>query len=342
MSKRDTILIADDDNDALNVLLGALGERYDVLVAHDGPQAKRLLEESEVVAVIADQRMPGCTGTEVLIAACEMQPRAARLLFTASVSLEEVAAAIHNARIHRLISKPVRLLDLQMAVSGAIEQIRLEEEIARQRAELERLGQLVVRDGLTGLFNHRHFQDALRTEVARARRYAQPVSLMFLDVDHFKTFNDRAGHPAGDRLLVQLARILDHKGEPTAELPLRGRTTDFVARYGGEEFVIVLPQTDVEGAAIKAARVQQIIAAFPFANREVQADGRVTVSIGVATAHFPAVPMSAEALIEAADDALLAAKAGGRNRVVVDRPPFVDEVSANAAIAQFVGTRARR
>jgi diguanylate cyclase (GGDEF)-like protein len=204
-------------------------------------------------------------------------------------------------------------------VTSAIEQARMEQQFERQQRELERLGQLVLRDSLTSLYNHRHFQDALRTEVARARRYQQPLGLLFIDVDHFKNFNDRAGHPAGDRLLVQLARILDNTGDVTRELPLRARACDFVARYGGEEFVMILPHTDAEGAAIKATRIRRAVAEFPFAHRDVQPDKQVTISVGVASADFPTQPHTAESLIEAADKALYAAKTA-RNQVHFARP----------------------
>ena len=162
------------------------------------------------------------------------------------------------------------------------------------------------RDGLTRLYNHRYFQDRIRQELATVQRQNAQMSLILMDVDHFKHYNDSNGHPAGDKLLKELARILD---------PEEGkRVSDITARYGGEEFVMLLPFTPYDGALIKAERIRKAVEEFEFENREKQPLKKVTLSIGVAT--FPdhaKLPMD---LIEAADQSLYQAKHGGRNRVV--------------------------
>ncbi|HET9987476.1 MAG TPA: GGDEF domain-containing protein, partial [Kofleriaceae bacterium] len=167
-----------------------------------------------------------------------------------------------------------------------------------------RLAQLAVTDGLTGLYNHRHFHERLSLEVERSQRSGLPLSLLMLDVDHFKQFNDSHGHPAGDEVLRQLARVLADTR----------RANDVVARYGGEEFAVILVDTAKFTAAKVAERVRERIVAHDFADRSAKSPP-ITVSFGVAT--YPEDGSDAEALVRAADTALYAAKRAGRNRVVL-------------------------
>lgn len=176
-------------------------------------------------------------------------------------------------------------------------------QLEKQKRELEalnaKLQALAVTDGLTGLKNHRAFQEKLAEEFDRSIRYHKQLSLLLLDVDKFKHYNDTFGHPAGDQVLKVVAALLQETV----------RSSDFVARYGGEEFVILLPETDSEGAACLAERVRQAVASHSWTNREV------TVSIGAAALR-PACSSPAE-LLEQADQALYASKTGGRNRVTL-------------------------
>jgi diguanylate cyclase (GGDEF)-like protein len=192
---------------------------------------------------------------------------------------------------------------------------RLEQEVLERTRELSaavaELEQLALRDGLTGLYNHRYFQEYLDMELSRARRHAHALSLLFIDVDQFKLYNDRHGHPAGDRLLRRLSDLLI--GGRESGTPVGKRKSDVVARYGGEEFVMVLPETELAGAAIKAERLRAAIAGQPFEHAAEQPNGCVSVSIGVAT--FPLHAAERQGLIDAADRALYRAKHEGRNRV---------------------------
>ena len=173
-------------------------------------------------------------------------------------------------------------------------------ELEFQKSELQaanlRLERLATTDGLTGLNNHRHFQTRFAETFQLASRYGKPLSILLLDVDKFKQFNDTFGHPAGDQTLKIVANALT----------LAARTTDFVARYGGEEFAIVLPETDAQGAIEAAERFRAAVEAQEWPLRPV------TVSIGVATWNL-ATEMPA-ALIQQADEALYASKRDGRNR----------------------------
>lgn len=174
-------------------------------------------------------------------------------------------------------------------------------ELEAQKRELEmvntRLEMLATMDGLTGIKNHRAFQEQLMVEYERSRRYGKPLSVLLMDVDKFKRFNDSFGHPAGDQVLRQVASAIQNEA----------RSSDFVARYGGEEFAVLLPEANAEEAMVAAERIRAAVAGQGWELREV------TISIGVATM-LPATESAAQ-LIEGADKALYASKASGRNRV---------------------------
>jgi len=157
---------------------------------------------------------------------------------------------------------------------------------------------LSITDGLTGLYNHRHFQEQLGVEVKRAQRYDLNLSLIMIDLDHFKKFNDNYGHLEGDSLLRKISQILKSSL----------RETDFVARYGGEEFGVILPETNKEGASVAAERVRKTISEQTFG----EVGAKMTVSLGVAS--YPDDACLRADLIKKADEALYRAKREGRNR----------------------------
>jgi diguanylate cyclase (GGDEF)-like protein len=181
-------------------------------------------------------------------------------------------------------------------------------ELAKVNRDLasavEKLARLARTDGLTALNNHRTFQERLSAEVQRSERNNSPLTLLMIDVDHFKNYNDTHGHPAGDKVLVKVSKLMQETL----------RTTDMVARYGGEEFVIILVDTPLSFGAKVADKVRTAIrqTVFPGADRS-QPSGRVTVSIGMAG--WPMHGKKAEALIAAADKALYEAKRAGRDQV---------------------------
>lgn len=164
-------------------------------------------------------------------------------------------------------------------------------------------------DGLTQIHNRRHFDKRLQDEVNRHARYAQPLSLMMLDIDHFKKINDTYGHQAGDTVLKELAAML------CSAL----RTTDYVARYGGEEFTMILPHTPEDQAGILAERLREKIADFPFVHDGVRIP--VTVSIGL-SALYSNADADAVSILHDADKALYQAKHGGRNKVCTSTQCF--------------------
>ena len=178
---------------------------------------------------------------------------------------------------------------------------------ARQKAEQEKaaLQELAAHDALTGLFNYGAFVALLSGQTEAALKAGRPLSLLMLDLDHFKICNDTLGHPAGDELLRQFARMLERSV----------RAADLVARYGGDEFVVILPDTDGAAAYEIAERLRRKIAEYSYAGAASLPEKRLTASIGVAT--LSAGVDSADRLIKAADEALYAAKLGARNRVEI-------------------------
>lgn len=180
----------------------------------------------------------------------------------------------------------------------------------------EQLQHLSTIDELTGLYNHRYFQERLEEELKRAQRKHATVNLLMVDIDHFKHYNDTFGHPAGDRLLKQVAMILKASV----------RDVDTVARYGGEEFTVILVDTSPDECAEISERIRRDIENFPFEGRDEQPGGRLTISMGVAS--FPRNATSRQDLIWLADQALYRVKHSTRNNVLV-YSSVLDELKAS-------------
>ena len=233
---------------------------------------------------------------------------------TSHASLDSAITAMRSGAYDYLI-KPFEDLQLISAVADrTVEKIwliarneELMKTLKQNNQELARandfLRDLALRDGLTGLYNHRYFQETLASELTRSRRHARALSLIFIDVDFFKQYNDYHGHVEGDRLLKGLSKLLKK----------RLRISDVLARYGGEEFVIILPETIKGNALALANNIREVIADYPFPGREKQPEGRVTISIGVAA--FPEDGSDPTSLVLKADKALYRAKSEGRNTV---------------------------
>ncbi|MFZ3173196.1 MAG: GGDEF domain-containing protein [Carboxydocellales bacterium] len=171
-------------------------------------------------------------------------------------------------------------------------------EVVNQELRLQALT-----DGLTGLYNFRYFYSRLEEEMSRSKRLNTPLSLVMIDIDHFKNYNDTHGHPRGDSLLRELGRLFQE----------HVRLVDTVARYGGEEFAIILADTCNEGALIAARRILEAVESHPFTGCSSQPDGRITVSIGIS--NYPTDATTKEELIEKADKALYYVKSRNKNNV---------------------------
>jgi diguanylate cyclase (GGDEF)-like protein len=341
-ARKEHILCVDDEEGILSALRQQLGARFgnecEIEVAQSAQDALEFMTElekdgEELAVVIADQIMPGMKGVELLEEIHRRSPATTKILLTGQAGLDAVVAAINRARLNRYIPKPWEEPDLRLSVEGLLRQYRLDrqnrrlvEDLASRNLELEgmnhsleqavgrrtrelaeanaRLAQLAVTDGLTGLYNHRHFHERLALEVERAGRSGLPLSLFMIDVDHFKRYNDENGHPAGDEVLRQLARLFADGR----------RVNDFVARYGGEEFAVVLVDTPKLVAFQLADRLRGRVAAHTFPS-PTHGTATLTVSLGVAA--LPDDANDAEGLVRAADSALYKAKGAGRDQVIV-------------------------
>ena len=205
-----------------------------------------------------------------------------------------------SSRVSAFSEEDVSTLEFTAGVlSATISNAAANEALKAKTVELERvntqLETLAMTDGLTGLKNHRTFQDTLSSEYSRSVRFKTPLSVILADVDDFKAFNDAFGHPAGDQVLQSVAKILCETA----------RTTDCVARYGGEEFALILPDTNAEGAAIIAQRLVKTVASYKWPNRTI------TISIGISTRHENVATTAS--MVKEADKALYLSKKRGRN-----------------------------
>jgi diguanylate cyclase (GGDEF)-like protein len=218
-----------------------------------------------------------------------------------------------------LVSGRVRLIDgVRVQIGNTIMRFGMQDEV--ERAASNRIYEMSVRDGLTGLYNRRYFDDRLGSEFAYALRHHTPLCVILGDIDHFKSINDTHGHSVGDVVLRRVA----------GELQASVRTEDLVARFGGEEFVVMTRGIDADGAQAFAERIRAIIARAVIMSESTRVP--VTMSLGVAHSQNAPDIKTADMLVEAADVALYAAKRGGRNRVEVAYPGRYNAV-ANAPTA---------
>jgi diguanylate cyclase (GGDEF)-like protein len=307
----DRILIVDDDPGAIQLMGRILAGVAKLGFATNGPDAIRLMRESRPDLVLLDAEMPGMSGFKVfdaMMAAPELSDISVIFVTAHSEPPYEISAFKMGAV--DFIAKPVRA---QVLLARVKTQLR----IKRMADELRRTATL---DGLTGVGNRRFFDEVLEREWQRARRHGNPLALLLIDVDHFKLYNDRYGHPGGDACLKKVADALTSTVH---------RTGDFVARCGGEEFSIILPQTGRIGAERVAQRVLDAVRQLAIPHAGSPTAHHVTVSVGVASYDLngasrslpPAGPRFNDALrstctesqlVVAADKALYAAKRGGR------------------------------
>jgi diguanylate cyclase (GGDEF)-like protein len=306
------ILVADDSRVVIAVIAGYLRKAgYEVRSVENGAQALALLDTDAFDAIITDLGMPELDGFGVLEAV------RSRSLLTEVIVLtgaNDMTSAIRALRLgaHDFLTKPPAGPDeVVLTVDRAVEKKRLRETNIRLMQELEALSRV---DALTGVANRRVFDEALAAETSRAQRYGYPISLALLDIDHFKLVNDTHGHPAGDAVLKQFARLV------SGEL----REHEVIHRYGGEEFAVLLPHTDLPGAMTAAGRWLKHLARTPF---KIDAKSLiVTASAGVAT--LQGRDLVGSDLVARADAALYAAKRGGRNRAMGTALPIAPPPAA--------------
>ena len=303
------VLVVDDVPDNVEILNARLSSRgYRVESAANGQEALDRVRRDPPDLILCDVMMPLVDGFEVSrrIKADPALPFIPIILVTARDTTQDKVEGL-EAGADDYIAKPYNFLELEARVRAMLRIKRLQDELDQKNRELElankRLRKLSITDGLTELFNHRHVHELLREEFERSHRTGEPIAVAMLDLDRFKHINDTYGHPTGDVILYETARII---GETAREI-------DMVGRYGGEEFIAILPNTVEDDAGQFAERVRQAVAGHLY--RDEAHEIRMTLSCGVAS--FPTEGVdSPESLLKKADEALYVAKESGRNRVV--------------------------
>jgi diguanylate cyclase (GGDEF)-like protein len=310
------LLVVDDDVQSIRLLMRVLTGCADISFATSGPEALVQIRREPPDLVLLDTEMPGMDGLQVCaeIRADPLLDDLPVIFVTAHHGAEAETRALDAGAVD-FIPKP-----LNPAVARA--RVRTHLALKARTDALRRQGEI---DGLTRVANRRVFDRMLELEWRRAMRVRTPLSLLLVDVDHFKRFNDAYGHLAGDACLVQVAQAL------TAAA---GRAGDLVARYGGEEFTLILPNTDAEGALRVGRRVCEQVQGLAIAHADSPVSSRVTVSVGAASMRASCTEGmysadacrrcpglqecngAPQALFAVADRALYAAKHAGRARVV--------------------------
>lgn len=293
---RARLLVVDDQPINIQALYRTFCADHQVLVATSGLQALQVARQQQLDLILLDLELGDMHGFEV----CRQLKADAvtaeiPVIFITAYGDEATESAGLQAGAVDFINKPI---------NPVIVRARAHTQITLKR-QTDLLRELAFLDGLTGLHNRRSFDERLAMEALHAVRNRLPLSLLLIDVDHFKLYNDLYGHPAGDEALRRVSSVLKSN---------MLRPVDLAARYGGEEFVCMLPETPLEGAMAVAERMRQGVAALGIAHGASETNA-ISISIGVACRPGPPVVPAAE-LIAAADHALYEAKRGGRNRVV--------------------------
>jgi diguanylate cyclase (GGDEF)-like protein len=321
---RSTILVVDDNITNLKVAAEQLkAHGAEILTARDGESGVQRAALAQPDLILLDVQLPGIDGFETCRRLkANPQTKGIPVIFTTVLTNVEDKLEGFAAGGVDYVPKPFQIEELLARVSTHLTIYRLQRELqdeiherkqaeaALRKANLE-LQRLAVLDELTQIANRRRFDQYLAAQWGLAGPAV--VSLLLCDVDYFKRYNDGYGHQAGDRCLQLVAQGINRAV---------GHFKDLVARYGGEEFAVILPETDLQGAARVAEALQAELGKLRLTHGFSDVDAHVTLSIGVACA-APTPAIAPHTLIEAADTALYEAKRQGRNRVVVGPAPNI-------------------
>ncbi|MDR3634420.1 MAG: diguanylate cyclase [Isosphaeraceae bacterium] len=291
------VLIVDDVPDNVKLLSYELSEiGFEIVTASDGPNALERARLDSPDIILLDIMMPGLDGIEVC-RRLKADPELKRIpiIIVSACGMEKDVIRGFDAGAQDYVTKPFALPIVLARVRSAA---RIKADSDRIADMNERLAELAMTDGLTGLKNHRYFRETFPLLLSLTNRQNLHMSVLMIDTDDFKTYNDSFGHPAGDEVLKALALILARQV----------RQQDVVARYGGEEFAVLLPGIDGAAARATAERLRAAVEANPWPLRPI------TISIGLASQGPNA--LEGQALVDRADCALYEAKRAGRNCLV--------------------------
>ena len=295
-TEKPRLLVVDDQPVNVQVLYQAFAADHKVLMATSGEQALAVCAAQRPDLVLLDVMMPGMDGHEVCRRLkADPATRDTPVIFVTAHSDEAAETLGLELGAVDFISKPINPRIVRARVKTHLT-LKAQSDLLRSWAYI---------DGLTGVYNRRHFDERLASEWSRAQRTCTPLSVVMMDVDFFKRYNDRRGHQAGDDCLRRIAAAI--KG-------VIRRPGDIVARYGGEEFVCLLPETDLPGALNFAERLGDNVREQRIEHPDSPVAPVVSLSLGVSSASEVA-RTSAEALVRTADEQLYLAKAHGRNQV---------------------------
>ena len=293
--RRPRLLVVDDQPVNIQALYQAFAADHQVLMATSGEQALALCASQQPDLVLLDVVMPGLDGHEVC-RRLQADP--------ATRDIPVIFVTAHNDEAAETLGLELGAVDfISKPINPKIVRARVHTHLTL-KAQSDLLRQWVYIDGLTGVHNRRQFDERLAAEWGRAARSGSALSVVLIDVDHFKRFNDRHGHQAGDDCLRRVAAAL--------KAGLR-RPGDLIARYGGEEFVCLLPDTDRAGAVVLAEQLRTAVQALHIEHGDSPVAPVVTVSLGACT-QTANLPGSAADVLRAADAQLYRAKSEGRNR----------------------------
>lgn len=296
-TKHSSILIVDDNLTNIQILNEMLRSEYVIFFATNGHDAIKIASKEQPDLVLLDIMMPEMDGYEVCIRLKnDLCSKLIPVIFVTSMGKEEDEAKGFALGAVDYITKPVSASIVKARVNTHIK-LKCQQDLLRAQSYI---------DGLTAIPNRRRFDELLLTEWARAVREQTPLSLVMMDIDFFKKYNDHYGHLNGDDCLKKVAEALGNTLK---------RPADFVARYGGEEFVCLLPNTNFDGGKTAAEMLRQSVENLAIPHPLSQAATHVTISLGLASLGTVAGD-NAAILVEMADKALYTAKQSGRNRTV--------------------------
>jgi diguanylate cyclase (GGDEF)-like protein len=287
---------------------------HDPLLARSGEEALQLLENTPVDMIIMDVEMPGLNGFETTRLIREwLAGHWIPIIFVTGLNEDENYREGIEAGGDDYLIKPVSFMIIKAKIRAMERIAEMRDQLHRLNAELEALSQL---DSLTQIYNRRTFNELAQQQWALAKRHQQPISALMIDVDHFKLFNDHYGHPAGDVCLKKVTQAIKS---------CLHRSADILGRYGGEEFIVLLPETDANGAMRVAQAISEAIEVAQLRHEISPSSNLVTASIGGATC-LRTTGHDLEELIKNADRALYKAKRAGRNR------SWIDEVATHKTL----------
>lgn len=305
------MLLVDDDRvgtKRVQRMVEKLG--HATVAAHTWIEALRAFSAHEIDLVLMDAVMPTVDGFKLTRILRERATSYVPIVFVAGRSDEAARRRSFEAGADDLLAKPVDEVELALRIAGML---RIRDLTRALEEKTHALADMARRDALTGLLNRRALDEALPREIERARRYERDLTVLMLDVDHFKRVNDELGHEAGDRVLACLGKVLSE------DL----RLSDMAFRYGGEEMTVLAPETSAEGGLQLAERIRR---AFAHESARASVAGSQSLSIGVASVRDVAGPIDDDGrvLVAAADHALYEAKRAGRDRCRRYAPAPVD------------------